>query len=246
MGSSLFISDLHLSSNDAKSQLFIEFCQGIIQENQTATSLQSPIKQLFILGDLFNTWLGDDVSIDQYQAIIDALKSLSKYCDIFVAVGNRDFLLGTQFAVQSGARLIDEPYTLKLGNQHYLLLHGDSLCTDDKSYQRFKKIIRHPLPVWLILHLPKKMRIKLSNTLRKASQNAQAKKSNAILDVNQNTVDTLMQHYPNHHLIHGHTHRQAIHKNPSYTRFVLGDWSDKLGNTLLIKDNDKPIWQTIQ
>ena len=233
----VFISDLHLLPSDKKSQLLSGFCQQLIAQNKT--------KQLFILGDLFDIWLGDDASIAPHQDTINALKALSNQCDIFVMVGNRDFLLGPQFAQQSGVCLIKEPHLITLGKQSYLLIHGDTLCSDDIAYQRFKRLIRHPVIKKIILGLNHSMRAWLGQTLSQKSKKAQANKSLAIMDANIPTTQTLMQDYPDTHLIHGHTHRQHIHKEATYTRFVLGDWSDNKGNALVIEDGQAPVWATI-
>jgi UDP-2,3-diacylglucosamine hydrolase len=219
----LIIADLHLEvTHGQKNQLFIDFCQT--QAKQA--------KQLFILGDLFNTWLGDDVSIKLYQSIIDALKTLSTQTQIFISRGNRDFLLGAEFAKLSGVELINTPYLLTHQKQKYLLTHGDELCTDDLNYQRFKRVIQHPITRFIFLHLSQKLRIRISKKLRNKSIQAQQKKPVSLMDVNHHSVEQLMQTYPETALIHGHTHRQNTHKHPSFIRYVLGDWSASQGNAI--------------
>ena len=225
MPSSLIIADLHLVSDEVdRTNLFIKFCQD----------RASQADQLFILGDLFNTWLGDDLSLNHYRSIVDTLKILGKTTKVFVVVGNRDFLLGSDFEQQSGCQLINEPYLLEANDQQYVLMHGDSLCTDDVSYQQLKKVLQHPIIKFIFLLLPKKLRLKLSGQLRKKSVEAQRYKSHEIMDVNADTVDELMQKYPNANLIHGHTHRQNTHVGERYTRYVLGDWSTDQGNAIEI------------
>jgi len=225
MPSSLIIADLHLVSDEVdRTNLFIKFCQD----------RASQADQLFILGDLFNTWLGDDLSLNHYRSIVDTLKSLGKTTKVFVVVGNRDFLLGSDFEQQSGCQLINEPYLLEANDQQYVLMHGDSLCTDDVSYQQLKKVLQHPIIKFIFLLLPKKLRLKLSGQLRKKSVEAQLYKSHEIMDVNADAVDELMQKYPNANLIHGHTHRQNTHVGERYTRYVLGDWSTDQGNAIEI------------
>ncbi len=231
MLSSLLIADLHLVTGEIeKTQLFIKFCR------QHA----SKADQLFILGDLFNTWLGDDLSLGRYPTVIKALKQLSLTTKIFIMAGNRDFLIGSDFEQQSGAQLINEPYLLEVNNQKYILIHGDSLCTDDANYQKLKKVLRNPVTIFIFTHLSKKMRLRLSGQLRKKSVEAQQVKSYNIMDVNQSSVDRLMQKYPNTHLIHGHTHRQNTHIGEHYTRYVLGDWANEQGNAISI--NTKLNW----
>ena len=158
MPSSLLIADLHLVSGEVdKTNLFIKFCQ-----DQAAQ-----VDQLFILGDLFNTWLGDDLSNNAYQDVIQALKQLSSTTDVFVMDGNRDFLIGADFEKQSGAKLINEPYVLSHHDKKYVLIHGDSLCTDDVNYQKLKKVLRNPITTFIFAHLPKKLRLKFVGQLRK-------------------------------------------------------------------------------
>ncbi|MBE8190434.1 MAG: UDP-2,3-diacylglucosamine diphosphatase [Candidatus Thioglobus sp.] len=227
MPATLIISDLHLVANQADSnKLFIKFAQ------QQAVKFD----QLFILGDLFNTWIGDDLSIKSYAEIVKALGVLSRTTEIFVMVGNRDFLLGAEFAKKTKAKLIETPYLLQTGGQDYVLTHGDELCTDDENYQQLKKILQHPLTKFIFLHLPKKIRLKLSGQLRKKSIQAQKYKPREIMDVNQIAVDNLMRKYPGANLIHGHTHRQNTHSNKAYSRYVLGDWSAEKGNAIKIMD----------
>ncbi len=221
----LLIADLHLiSSKLDKINLFIKFC------HEKATKAD----QLFILGDLFNTWLGDDLSIDAYPSVISALKILSKTTKVFINGGNRDFLLGNEFTKQTDCVLFNTPYLLKTNNKNYVLMHGDELCTDDRQYQRLKGFLRHPITKFIFLHLPIKIRLKLSGQLRKKSIKSQQYKISKIMDINQNTADKLMQKYPYADLIHGHTHRQNTHQNERYTRYVLGDWDVDKGNAIEI------------
>ncbi|ABL02634.1 UDP-2,3-diacylglucosamine hydrolase [Candidatus Ruthia magnifica str. Cm (Calyptogena magnifica)] len=221
----LIIADLHLIANETdKTRLFIKFCQeqAIMAD------------QLFILGDLFNVWLGDDLSIDYYQKVVLALKTLSLKTKIFIMTGNRDFLLGDDFVKQTHCILIDTPYLLETNNQQYILTHGDELCTDDESYQYLKNVLQHPITKFIFLHLKAKLRLKISAQLHKKSIKAQKHKSYEIMDVNTTTVNQLMQKYPGANLIHGHTHRLDTHVNDDFTRYVLGDWSNNQGNAIKI------------
>ncbi|SMN11134.1 UDP-2,3-diacylglucosamine diphosphatase [uncultured Candidatus Thioglobus sp.] len=220
----LLIADLHLIADETeKINLFIRFCQ------QASTA-----DRLFILGDLFNTWLGDDLSINAYPSVISALKTLRKTTQVFIVGGNRDFLLGDEFVKQTGCTILSTPYLLETPSKNYVLIHGDELCTDDKSYQRLKRVLRNPITQFIFLHLPTKTRLKLSGQLRKKSVKAQTYKSRKIMDVNQQAVDKFMQKYPDADLIHGHTHRQDTHKGEQYTRYVLGDWGVDTGNAIEI------------
>ena len=234
MLTSLIISDLHLTNvEEDKIDFFDNFCK----------KYASKADQLFILGDLFNTWIGDDVSLASYKAIISILKDLSQTTKIFVMVGNRDFLLSKQFESESGCKLICEPYLLEHNADKFLLIHGDSLCTDDINYQKLKKFLRSPITQFIFLKLSKKFRLKLTGQLRKKSIEAQSYKTEELMDVNQAATDLLMSNYPGFDLIHGHTHRQKTHVGEKYTRHVLGDWSNAKGNA--IKISDKLEWLEI-
>ena len=224
----LIIADLHLTQVEIdKIELFDQFC----------SEYASQVDQLFILGDLFNSWIGDAISLNTYQSIATILNKLTKTTQVFVMVGNRDFLLSNTFEKETGCKLIKEPYLLKHNEKKYLLIHGDSLCTDDVDYQKLKKILRNPIIQFIFLHLPKNLRLKLTGQLRQKSIEAQSYKSAHIMDVNQSAVDELMTKYPNTDLIHGHTHRQNTHKMGRYARYVLGDWKNNQGNAIKLSES---------
>ena len=234
MLSTLIISDLHLTNVEMdKVKLFENFC------NEHA----SKVDQLFILGDLFNSWIGDDVSLASYKKIINTLRDLSQDTKVFIMAGNRDFLLSKQFELKSGCQLISEPYTLEHNANKFLLIHGDSLCTDDVNYQKLKRILRNPITKFIFLKLSKNIRLKLTGQLRNKSIEAQKYKNEELMDVNQEATDLLMSKYPGFDLIHGHTHRQKTHIEEKYTRHVLGDWANDKGNA--IKITDKLEWLEI-
>ena len=228
MQNTLIIADLHLTQVESdKIELFDQFC----------TEYASKVDQLFILGDLFNTWIGDDISLNTYQSIAAILAKLTMTTQVFVMAGNRDFLLSNTFEKETGCTLIKEPHLFNHNKKNYLLIHGDSLCTDDVDYQKLKKILRNPIIQFIFLHLPKNLRLKLTGQLRKKSIEAQSYKSEKIMDVNQSAVDELMTKYPNMDLIHGHTHRQNTHKMERYTRYVLGDWKNNKGNAIKLSES---------
>jgi UDP-2,3-diacylglucosamine hydrolase len=234
MLTTLIISDLHLTNvEEDKIEFFDHFCK----------LHASKADQLFILGDLFNTWIGDDVSLSSYKKIINILKDLTNNTKVFVMAGNRDFLLSKKFELESGCKLITEPYILEQNSMEFLLIHGDSLCTDDVNYQKLKKVLRNPIIQFVFLSLPKTFRLKLTGQLRKKSIEAQSYKSEELMDVNQVSADLLMSSYPGFNLIHGHTHRKNTHTDGKYTRYVLGDWSTNNGNA--IKLTDKLEWLEI-
>ncbi|MFW2178335.1 MULTISPECIES: UDP-2,3-diacylglucosamine diphosphatase [unclassified Moraxella] len=223
----IFISDLHLSPNEPDlTQAFL----ALLDKLNTLPNLE----QLFILGDWFEAWLGDDVAEtgfmrDWLTPMLDKLIQLTKNgCQIFVMHGNRDFLIGQSFCDKFGGRLIQEPYYLKIGNQTIRLEHGDSLCIDDKKYQRFRKIIRNPLIQKLLLALPIKKREQIAHNLRQKSKLDNAKKSMRIMDINETAVNQALENADI--LIHGHTHRPAVHELVNGKRMVLGDWRVSEGN----------------
>jgi UDP-2,3-diacylglucosamine hydrolase len=235
MVTTLIISDLHLTNVEKdKIEFFSKFCK----------LYGSKADQLFILGDLFNTWIGDDISLSNYKEIILILKDLTKNTKVFVMAGNRDFLLSKKFELESGCKLIKEPFSLEQNTKKFLLIHGDSLCTDDVNYQKLKKVLRNPITQFVFLNLPKTFRLKLTGQLRKKSIEAQSYKSEELMDVNHESTDLLMSSYPGFDLIHGHTHRQKTHIDEKYTRYVLGDWSYNNGNA--IKLTDKLEWLEIK
>ncbi|WP_434353639.1 UDP-2,3-diacylglucosamine diphosphatase [Psychrobacter sp. HD31] len=225
----LFVSDLHLSEDEpALVQAFLAFLQDTI-------ALPN-LKKLYILGDWFDAWIGDDayLTLDTNQKavhwitpIISQLNKLHQNgCQIFVMQGNRDFLLKQPFCDAFFATLINEPTLISIGHQKTRLEHGDALCTDDKRYQSFRKFARNRFVQWWLLKKPLQKRLQIAEKLRKQSKKENAHKSNEIMDVNQKQVSKQMRNVDL--LIHGHTHRPAIHKlSHNQTRYVLGDWRIK-------------------
>ena len=222
----VLISDLHLSPEEpALVQAFLALLDDCL-------ALPS-LKRLFILGDWFEVWLGDDVYLSLSEdertthwltPLIVKLKKLRiEGCEILVMHGNRDFLLGQPFCNLFGGALIYEPYILTIGQQNYRLEHGDGLCIDDKKYQFFRKIMRNRLTQCYLLNKSLEKRSAIADKMRKKSQQNNANKAAYIMDVNENAV---MQAVTNSDaLIHGHTHRPDIHKTiHDKIRYVLGDW----------------------
>jgi UDP-2,3-diacylglucosamine hydrolase len=218
----LFISDLHLSETDAATHAkFLAFARGPARAAQ----------RLYIMGDLFHQWLGDaQVRHDAYAtSVVHELKSVSESgCDIALLVGNRDFMIGADFCKTIGARLIDGPTIETLGEQNILLLHGDELCTDDVAYQRARRVLRHPLFKPAVAPLPFFLRMKIAQALRRKSAAHKRTLRNEIMDVTQSAVNAMFQQYGVTEMIHGHTHRPAIHTHhvggKACTRTVLHDW----------------------
>jgi UDP-2,3-diacylglucosamine hydrolase len=183
---------------------------------------------------LFNTWLGDDIVDEAFLPVISSLKQLSDAgVTCFLMVGNRDFMLGEQFAQRCGCQLISDPFITEFNGQKTLLMHGDTLCTDDVSYQKYRRWTRKKWLQWLFLHLPASRRNKISDQIKQKSKDQKQYKSSMIMDVNQHAVvDTLNKHNADL-IIHGHTHRPAIHTIDNKHRIVLGDWqADKISYLL--------------
>jgi UDP-2,3-diacylglucosamine hydrolase len=216
----LFISDLHLEPNrPAITALFLNFLR---QDARQAEAL-------YILGDLFEAWVGDDDDAELGHLVAEALRALSDSgVPLFFIHGNRDFLLGPQFAAASGMQLLPETQVIELAGEPILLMHGDTLCTDDTEYQKFRAKVRDPVWRAHTLALPLAQRRMLAGQLREASQQATQQKATDITDVNPEAVDAALRACGVRHLIHGHTHRPAVHQwtldgRPA-RRTVLGDW----------------------
>ncbi|MGP9557313.1 UDP-2,3-diacylglucosamine diphosphatase [Psychrobacter sp. AOP7-A1-24] len=232
----VLISDLHLSPQEpALVQAFLALLDDCLA--------LPTLKRLFILGDWFEVWLGDDtylsLSEDEQVAhwltpLIIKLKQLRiNGCEILVMHGNRDFLLGQPFCNLFGGELINEPYTLPVGQQNYRLEHGDALCTDDKKYQFFRRIMRNRLTQWYLLNKSLEKRLAIADNMRQRSQQNNANKAAYIMDVNDDAVNKAIT--TSDALLHGHTHRPDIHQTTTdKKRYVLGDWR------LLDEDSRQP------
>ncbi|MDB4837617.1 UDP-2,3-diacylglucosamine diphosphatase [Marinomonas sp.] len=215
-----FISDLHLS--DKRPDLiraFVQMTQYFIQEEQES--------ELYILGDFYEAWIGDDFKADWNDEIETALRALSSTSvKVYFLHGNRDFLIGQDWLHRVGAQLIDEQTKLDLDNGSILLSHGDEYCLEDVEYQKFRTMVRSPAWQAHILSLPLEQRIALAAQLRNDSKTMASDKSMAIMDVTESAViDSLNSHHC-HSMIHGHTHRPNTHKDSGELRCVLGDWDE--------------------
>lgn len=229
----LFISDLHLDpSRPAITECFFELLK---RQGGTAEAL-------YILGDLFETWIGDDDPEPLWQQIIQALsKCTGAGTPVYFMRGNRDFLIGEQFRWESGCQLLDDPTVVDLYDRHILLMHGDLLCSDDTEYQLLRKQVRDPRWQEDILKLSVEKRRGLARQAREQSASSILGKSDDIMDVNQHTVEHYMQASNADLLIHGHTHRPGIHtltiSGQAAQRVVLGDWFRH--GSLLLLDKDR-------
>lgn len=217
----LFISDLHLQQSHPKTtQAFFDFLQ------QHAVHA----RQLYLLGDLFEYWAGDDdMAMPYHQQIIQALRAVSKAgVKLFWIAGNRDFLVGAKFAHAIDATLLPDPFITTIGKLRITLSHGDALCTDDVAYMAFRAQVRDPNWQRNFLALPLTERKAIIGNLRQNSQQAQRMKSAEIMDVHPDAVAALWGQTGTTLMIHGHTHRPARHEtqqgNSTYVRYVLPDW----------------------
>ncbi|MCB1777115.1 MAG: UDP-2,3-diacylglucosamine diphosphatase [Candidatus Competibacteraceae bacterium] len=219
----LFISDLHLEpTRPATTALFLAFLE------QRARSAEA----LYILGDLFEAWIGDDDDADLGRQVAAGLRNLTgSGVPVYFLHGNRDFLLGERFAAVSGLRLLPESTVINLASEPVLLLHGDTLCIDDVDYQTFRAQVRDLAWQAQILALPLTQRRALAGQMRETSQQATRQKAMEITDVNRDEVRRIMKQHQVERLIHGHTHRPAIHDwvldGHSMRRAVLGDWYEQ-------------------
>ncbi|QER39941.1 UDP-2,3-diacylglucosamine diphosphatase [Acinetobacter suaedae] len=210
----LFISDLHLSPDHPR---LVRGFLALLKEYQTKNT------QLYILGDWFNAWIGDDYTAPWLDEIINALQKFSTAGNqVYFQVGNRDFALGQKFLDQFNGILLPDVYTLHIQQHMFRLEHGDALCTDDVAYQRFRKVIRNPILLGLLKRTPLNFRQKLANGFRKKSRETKQLKSYDIMDVNTQAVKSAIEQVD--YLIHGHTHRPEIHQIQNKQRIVLGDW----------------------
>jgi UDP-2,3-diacylglucosamine hydrolase len=216
----LFISDLHLDPGEpAIAAQFMELLAGEARDADA----------LYILGDLFEAWIGDDDPDPPVRRIVQRLRELTDSgVPCFVMHGNRDFMLGELFARESGCRLIADRSVIELYGEQVLLMHGDALCTDDISYQRLRRIVRNPLVQWILRHLSLKQRQRLAARMRAGSRMHTTATPATIMDVNPEAVAESLAATGVTTLIHGHTHRPAIHTltvagRPG-RRIVLGDW----------------------
>ena len=213
-----FISDLHLHEDRPDiTQAFLNFLE------ETA----SKSERLYILGDLFEVWIGDDLQNDFIIKIRDALKETNKSTEIFIMHGNRDFLLGEEFTKKCGAKLISDPLILDSEGKKIMLSHGDIFCTDDLEYQNFKEEVRNDIWQQEFLAKDLKDRQEIAKNLRKESAIKNSNKEDYLMDVNKSEVEKIAQENEIDILIHGHVHRPKIHNEVFGQRIVLGDWDKK-------------------
>ncbi|TDN53645.1 UDP-2,3-diacylglucosamine diphosphatase [Scandinavium goeteborgense] len=229
----LFIADLHLHTEEpAITAGFLRFLRG---EARSADAL-------YILGDLFEAWIGDDSPEPLNREIAKEIKALvDSGVPCFFIHGNRDFLLGKRFARESGMTLLPEEQCLDLYGRKVLIMHGDTLCTDDTGYLAFRAKVHQPWLQMLFLALPLFIRRRIAAKMRDDSKNANSHKSMEIMDVNAHAVVEVMEKHQVQWLIHGHTHRPAVHEltaneQPAF-RVVLGAWHSEGSMVKVTTDN---------
>ena len=213
----LFISDLHLQeSHPRTAEAFFRFL-----EEQAADA-----DQLYLLGDIFEYWAGDDDLDAPFHArVIDALHAVSNAgVKIFWMAGNRDFLVGAGFAQAAGLSLLAEPHVTTIGGQRIALVHGDAECTLDTGYMEFRRMVRDTAWQNQFLAMPLSRRKAIIAGLREGSREAHSGKSYEIMDVTPDAIDAVFEVTGADVLIHGHTHRPALHLHGDKRRYVLPDW----------------------
>jgi UDP-2,3-diacylglucosamine hydrolase len=216
----LFISDLHLEADRPDiGEQFLKFLQQDASEAD----------DLYILGDLFEAWVGDDDPNTHYFTIKRALRKLTDGgIPVYFMHGNRDFLIGREFANETGIEILKDPYKVAMYGEKALLSHGDLLCTDDVQYQRVRKMVRDPDWQASMRAKPLKERLRIAQEARRQSLEQTINQSLEIMDINQQAVEEVIRQHNVDVLLHGHTHRPGVHNidlgGRKARRIVLGDW----------------------
>jgi len=219
----LFISDLHL--DDARPRIVEVF------ENLLATQA-TEVQALYILGDLFESYIGDDDDAPLNARVARATRKVREAgVPVYFMHGNRDFLLGADYAERAGMTVLEDPFVIELSGERTLLMHGDTLCTDDAAYLQFRKLVRDPDWQRAFLAKPLTERRAFAAQARGESRKHTALAKPEIMDVNRAAVEAAMREHGVHRLIHGHTHRPATHRfdldGTHAERIVLGDWYEQ-------------------
>ncbi|MFN3544447.1 MAG: UDP-2,3-diacylglucosamine diphosphatase [Thiobacillus sp.] len=222
---SYFVADLHLT--DERPAATGRFFRFLDEEAAGADAL-------YILGDLFEAWIGDDHDEAVADDTARRLKALAQAgTPVYFLHGNRDFMLATRYAQRAGITLLADPTRIELYGVPTLIMHGDTLCTDDLAYQRFRQRVRHPFVLALLRHLPHTLRRRLARHARAGSEAAKAAKPPEIMDVNEREVARVLRETGVSRLIHGHTHRPAAHRplvdGLERERWVVPDWYARWG-----------------
>ena len=219
----LFISDLHIEAD--RPEIGEQFLDFLDEEAADAEAL-------YILGDFFEYWVGDDDPDEYYASIKRSLRAFSDSgVPVYFMHGNRDFMIGQQFAAETGVTILPDPCPIELYGKSVLLSHGDALCTDDTEYQQMRAMTRNPRWQAMMLAKPLEERIAIAKQARARSQERNRTLSESIMDVNPDAVERVISEYGVEILLHGHTHRPGIHNvevdDRIAKRVVLGDWYDQ-------------------
>ena len=230
--SALFISDLHI---DETRPAVLAGLQQLV-DGEAAT-----VDAFYILGDLVEVWVGDDDDGPVAASIRDALTAASRRCAVYVMHGNRDFLIGAQFAEHTGATLIEDPSVVEVDGNRVLLAHGDAYCTGDAEYQRMRAVFRSPAWQSEVLSSSIEERRALAASLRAKSIAENENKAANIMDVTPSSIRRAMDDAAVSLMVHGHTHRPGIHDlGGGRRRIVLGDW-DRCGWKLRLDKGDPEL-----
>jgi UDP-2,3-diacylglucosamine hydrolase len=219
--SALLLSDLHLPAEPSPlREGFAHLLAGPARD----------VDQVWLLGDIFEYWIGDDAGLQDYAAEIAALRALTASgVRVGFMHGNRDFLVGLRFAEATGVELLEDPQLVTLAGQRVLLSHGDRWCTDDRAYQRWRSFSRNPLAQAVFARLPRRWRAAVAGGVRSRSGQEKRHKTNAIMDVNADAIADAFRSSGADCIIHGHTHRPATHAlsvdGRAVERIVLPDWT---------------------
>ena len=233
----LFVSDVHLQESMPRTtEAFLDFLR-----------VHAPqAKQLYLLGDLFEYWAGDDDIGDSYnRRITEVIRTVSTTgVDVFWIAGNRDFLVGAEFAAVAGLKLLHDPHVMELAGLRIVLAHGDAQCTDDLDYMKFRAQVRQPEWQQQFLGMPLAQRKAIIDGMRTGSKEAQRGKSYEIMDVNASAITSLFDSTLANVMIHGHTHRPGCHQyGGNRTRYVLPDWdcdgANQRGGWLALNEHGK-------
>ena len=218
MSTILVIADLHLEADRPDiTQCFYDFLIATAQH-------KDQYQALYILGDLFEVWVGDDNKTQFNQDVASAIKSFSTHIPVYFIHGNRDFLLGKKYAQSAGMTLLPELHQISQFDKNIVFMHGDQLCLDDVDYQKFRKKSRSWWWKAMMLSLPLSFRQKKARNIRSQSQQNKMTKSQEIMDVAEREVTRVITNTKCDYLIHGHTHRPNIHQYQQSKRVVVGDW----------------------
>ena len=225
-----FVSDIHLSDDTPEiNALFFDFLETTASQGV----------DLYILGDLMDRWVGDDLPTQTAVRLRTHLqKRRLQGLSTYYLPGNRDFLLGKNFCTDCGMTYLSDPSLLSLFGVRILATHGDALCLSDVRYQRFRYWVRQPLLQWLFLRLPRVFRLAIANRLRQASYHHQKSLSDAQMDVSDTAVTSLSHQYKATLCIHGHVHLAGVYQYGDFQRWVLADWQPTKGSVIALQANE--------